>query len=187
MTLSRPWTNGDRVDLLLPMPLSAIGGVNNSISISRGPLVFSLKMPEQKKPLKPDSNGFVPLENFSPDPWNFALNVEPAHVASAIRVRKAPLPAGSPFQPDASPVTLIVSGKRIPSWGMNWTGRSVEEPPVSPLSSDEPDQKVTLGAARRTDAPRNRFPLARPAGEAGRRIPLRFSRQRCTRLGDLRR
>lgn len=144
VTLSRSWTDGDRVDLQLPMPLSTVPAVNNSVSLSRGPLVFSLKMPERKKPVKPDSNGFVPLEISSPDPWNFALNVDPAHLAGTVRVHTAPLPAGSPFQPDASPVTLSVSGRRVPSWGMNWTGRSAEDPPVSPLSSDQPEQTVTL-------------------------------------------
>jgi hypothetical protein len=86
----------------------------------------------------------VPLEISSPDPWNFALNVDPAHLAGTVRVHTAPLPAGSPFQPDGSPVTLSVSGRRVPSWGTNWTGRSVEDPPVSPVSSDQPEQTVTL-------------------------------------------
>jgi hypothetical protein len=101
-------------------------------------------MPEQKKPVKPGPDGFVQLEITSPDPWNFALNIDPAHLTGAVGVHTAPLPAGSPFQPDASPVTLSVSGKRVPSWGMNWTGRAAEDPPLSPLSSDEPEQTVTL-------------------------------------------
>lgn len=145
ITLNRSWTDGDHVDLRLPMPLSTITGVNNSISLSRGPLVFSLKMPEHKTPVAPDSNGFVPIEITSPDPWNFALNIDPAHVDETVDIHTAPLPtAGSPFQPDASPVTLTIPGRRIPSWGMNWTGRSVEDPPLSPVLSNEPQQTVTL-------------------------------------------
>jgi hypothetical protein len=145
VTLNRTWTDGDRVDLSLPMPLSTIPGVNNSVSLARGPLVFSLKMAEDKNPVKPDSNGFVPLEISSPDPWNFALNVDPAHLADRVVVHTGPLPAaGSPFQPGVSPVTLSVSGRRVPSWRMNWTGRTLDDPPVSPVSSDQQEQSVTL-------------------------------------------
>ncbi len=82
VTLNRLWSDGDHVDLSLPMPLAAIPGVNNSISLSRGPLVFSLKMPEQKKPVAPGPDGFVQLEITSPDPWNFALE------------RRSPAPCG---------------------------------------------------------------------------------------------
>jgi Beta-L-arabinofuranosidase, GH127 middle domain/Beta-L-arabinofuranosidase, GH127 catalytic domain/3-keto-disaccharide hydrolase len=144
VTLDRTWADGDRVDLSLPMPLSTIPGVNRSISLSRGPLVFSLKMPQRKKIVKAGPDGFVQLELTSPDPWNFALNVDPSHLADTVAVHTAPLPKGSPFQPNVSPVTLSVPGRRVPSWGMNWTGRSVEDPPVSPVSSNQPEQTVTL-------------------------------------------
>jgi hypothetical protein len=144
VTLNRSWTDGDHVDLSLPMPLSSIAGVNNSVSLARGPLVFSLRMPEDKKPVKPDANGFVQIEITSPDPWNFALKVDPNHLADTVAVHNYPLPAGSPFQPEGSPVTLSIPGKRVPSWQTNWTGRSVEDPPVSPVSSDQPEENVTL-------------------------------------------
>jgi hypothetical protein len=144
LTVNRTWSDSDRVDLQLPMPLFSIPGVNNSISIARGPLVFSLKLPEQKKIVKPGPDGFVQLELTSPDPWNFALNVDPAHLESAVQVQTAPLPTGSPFQPDASPVSLNVPGKLVPSWRTNWTGRIADDPPLSPVSSDQPQQTVTL-------------------------------------------
>jgi len=144
VTLNRAWADGDRVDLSMPMPISTVPGVNNSISLARGPLVFSLKMPEHKTPVKPGPDGFVQIEITSPDPWNFALNVDPAHPAGQVAVHTAPIPAGSPFQPDVSPVTLTVSGKLVPTWRTNYTGRSVEDPPVSPVASDQPDKTVTL-------------------------------------------
>jgi hypothetical protein len=142
--LNRSWLDGDQVDLSLPMPVTAIRGVNNSISLARGPLVFSLKMAQEQKPQKPDTEGFVQLEITSPDPWNLALNVDPDHPSKSIGVSVFPMPPGSPFQSDTSPVRLSVSGKRVPSWRMNWTGRIAEDPPVSPVSSDQPDETVTL-------------------------------------------
>ncbi len=143
-TITRQWTDGDRVDLVLPMPLSTMAGVNRSVSIARGPLVFSLRMPEQPRVLKPGPDGFVQLQITSPDPWNVALNVDPAHPDATVQVHTAEMPAGTPFQPDASPVSLTVPARLVPSWGMAWTGRAAEDPPVSPVASVEPERTVTL-------------------------------------------
>ena len=145
VTLRRTWTDGDRVDLNLPMPLSTIPGVNGSVSVARGPLVFSLALPEQTKVLKPGPDGFVQLQLTSADPWNVALQVDPADPAATVAVHTRAMPAsGSPFRPEVSPVWLTVPARRVPSWGMAWTGRCAEDPPVSPVASDEPEQTVTL-------------------------------------------
>ena len=174
VTLSRSWTDGDRVDLELPMPLSTIPGVNNSVSLSRGPLVFSLKMPEHKTPVKPDSNGFVPLEITSPDPWNFALNVDPAHVAGAVQVRHCTLARRQPLSAGRQPGDAERFRQASASWGMNWTGRSAEDPPVSPVSSDQPEQTVTLVPFGAQTLRVTAFPwLGEPAAPAVR-ISLRF-------------
>ena len=145
ITLNRAWSNGDRVDLTLPMPLASIPGVNDSVSLARGPLVFSLKLPEHQTPVSPGPDGFVQLEITSPDAWNFALHVDRARLADGVAVHTAPMPAtGSPFEPEASPVSLSVPGRQVPSWRPNYTGRVAEDPPASPLASDEPEQTVTL-------------------------------------------
>ena len=145
VTLNRDWADGDRVDLSLPMTLSTITGVNNSVSLARGPLVYSLKMPQQSKVVTPGPDGFVQLEITSADPWNFALKLDPAHLADQVAVHTAPMPASaSPFQPDLSPVSLSVTGRRVPSWRTDYTGRTADDPPLSPLLSDEPDESVTL-------------------------------------------
>jgi hypothetical protein len=142
--LNRSWADGDRVELALPMPIGVIRGVNNSISVARGPLVFSLKLAEEKKPVKPDANGFVQMEITSPDPWNVALNVDPDHPGNSVRATLTAMPSGNPFEPDASPVKLRASGKQVPSWRMNWTGRISEDPPVSPVLCDQADENLTL-------------------------------------------
>ncbi len=145
LRLSRPWADGDRVDLSFPMPLTTIPGVNGSVSVARGPLVYSLKMAEQSAVAKPGPDGFVQLSYTSPDPWNLALALDPADPAAAVKVHTQPMPArGSPFSADASPVSLTVPARRVPSWNLGWTGRVAEDPPVGPVHSDEPEQSVTL-------------------------------------------
>ena len=143
VTLDRTWADGDRVDLTFPMAVRTVpGGVNGSVSLARGPLVFSLKMEQHERVAKPGPDGFTQLELTSPTPWNVALAIDPAH--PAVEVITRPMPAGNPFEPDASPVSLAVPARRIPAWGMAWTGRMANDPPVSPVTSDEPEQTVTL-------------------------------------------
>jgi hypothetical protein len=144
VNLDREWNDGDQVKLQLPMRISAIGGVNHSISLARGPLVYSLRLPEHKKAVKPGPDGFVQLEITSPDPWNFALAVDPADPGKRVVVSTTALPEGSPFQADASPIVLKVPGRRVASWRTNWTGRVADDPPLSPVVSSEPEQMIEM-------------------------------------------
>ena len=102
-TIARQWADGDTVDLTLPMPLSTVVGVNGAISVARGPLVFSLRMPEQARVVKPGPDGFVQLSFTSPDPWNVALKVDPAHPDATVAVHAQAMPSGNPFDPDGQP------------------------------------------------------------------------------------
>ena len=167
-TVRRTWANGDTVSLTLPMPLSTIAGVNGSVSVARGPLVFALKMSEQSQVLKPGPDGFVQLEFTSPDPWNLAVNVDPANPAATVQVRTAKMPAtGSPFAAAAVPVSLTVPARRVPSWHLGFTGRVAEDPPVSPVASEEPEQTVTLVPFGATELRVTAFPrLGTPATPA---------------------
>ncbi len=143
-TVARRWSDGDRVDLNIRLPVTTVPGVNGSVSVARGPLVFSLRMPEHERVVTPGPDGFVHLEVTSPDPWNFALDVDPAHPAATAAVHAGPMPAGNPFVAADSPVTLTVPGRRVPSWGLGWTGRVANDPPPGPVTSDAPEQTVTL-------------------------------------------
>ncbi len=75
----------------------------------------------------------------------FSCSATPAaNPAATVRVHTALMPPGNPFDPENGPVSLTVPGRRVPSWSMAWTGRAAEDPPVSPVASDEPEQAVTL-------------------------------------------
>jgi hypothetical protein len=143
-TLDRQWCDGDIIDLTFPMPLVAIPTVNNSISLARGPLVFSLRLTQEAKVLEQDSGGFRTVEMTSPDSWNLGLEIDPTNPAASVKVCEHPMPTGNPFQPDLTPVTLTAAARSVPSWKMDWTGHSVEDPPVSPLMSGEPSKEITL-------------------------------------------
>ncbi|MEI9970801.1 MAG: hypothetical protein WDO73_01425 [Ignavibacteriota bacterium] len=50
--IEREWQKGDRVDIVLPMKVRTIAGFNGSISVERGPLVYSLGIGESWSKLK---------------------------------------------------------------------------------------------------------------------------------------
>ena len=144
VSLKRQWADGDQIAVSLPMKITATPGINNSISLSRGPLVFCLKMPEEKKVTKPGPDGFVQLELTSPKPWNYALAIDPANPERSVTVSTQAMPEGNPFESQYCPVSLSVPAKRLSSWGLAWTGRCAQDPPTSPVLTDEPAESITL-------------------------------------------
>jgi uncharacterized protein len=147
LIINREWKKGDRVEITFPMQPRVSRWENNSVAIERGPLVFSLKIGETWNKLVGDT--LAPDWEVRPTtPWNYGLELDPARPAEAIKVVEAPI-GQYPFSGDASPVELIMKGRRIPEW------REVEGSagplPESPVKSLSPDEQITLvpyGAAK---------------------------------------
>lgn len=57
--VNRNWKKGDRVELHLPMEVTASTWYENSVTIERGPLVFALKMEENGRRKSLKSRGMV--------------------------------------------------------------------------------------------------------------------------------
>lgn len=147
LVINREWKKGDRVEINFPMRPRVSRWENNSVAIERGPLVFSLKIGETWNQLVADT--LAPDWEVRPTtPWNYGLEFNPARPAEAIKVVEAPI-GQYPFSGDASPVELIMKGRRVPEW------REVEGSagplPASPVKSLSPDEQITLvpyGAAK---------------------------------------
>lgn len=147
LTLERQWSSGDRVELRFPMRVRAVAGFNDSVSIERGPLVFSLKIAEQWHKLK--STGPVnDWEIYPSSPWNYALKIDRAAPESAFTIEERP--AGrQPFSQEGAPVVLKGTGRRLTEWRM--VDDSAATLPASPVTSKQPEETLTLvpyGSAR---------------------------------------
>ncbi|MBI3923008.1 MAG: glycoside hydrolase family 127 protein, partial [Armatimonadetes bacterium] len=151
VVLNRTWNTGDKVRLELPMQVRVRTLVNNkkSVSVSRGPLTYSLKIGERWQKYG-GTEGFPSFEVFPTTPWNYGLVLEEQEPKTTFEVvkMKAPL-ADQPFTVEAAPVQLRAKAKRIPQWQLqsNLVGLLQE----SPVKSDEPVETVTLipmGCAR---------------------------------------
>src|SRR5436190_11193506 len=84
--VEREWLKGDRVEIRLPMAVRTIQGFNGSISVERGPLVFSLRIAESWSRLK-QTGPVTDWEVFPTSAWNYGLRGD----ARSFQVREAPV------------------------------------------------------------------------------------------------
>ncbi len=145
--LEREWATGDKVEIHFPMRVINSAWYHNSISIERGPLVFSLKIGESWSALK-KTGPATDWEIFPTTPWNYALIVDPKNAASSFTVTE--LPAGNqPFSLSGAPVVITAKARRLPGWELE--DDSAGPLPVSPVTSKQPVETISLvpyGAAK---------------------------------------
>lgn len=121
--VEREWKEGDRVELDLPMPIRTSNWSNNSVAISRGPLAFSLKIDERWNKAQDYLEEFDEFEVRPGSPWNFALQIDRDDPDVEVLEQTV---SDIPFATDAPPVTLRLSAKRLPQWGMRTQPGSVQ-------------------------------------------------------------
>jgi hypothetical protein len=160
--LDREWSDGDIVELTLPMHvrLRQWGANYDSVSVDYGPLTFSLQIDEQYK-RSSGSDRWPAHEILPASPWNYALVVDGFRPSDddgvtqldnvAFEVTRRDWPDNDmPWTHEGTPIMLKAKGRRIPQWGLDERGL-VEEIQQSPVKTDEPVEDITLipmGAAR---------------------------------------
>jgi Beta-L-arabinofuranosidase, GH127 len=142
--ISRTWKQGDEVVLKLPMTVKLKRGLNGSVTVHRGPLVYSLAIQERVEAFeKSKVEGFDSLEFHPESPWNYGLVIDENNPSASFDVKTTPLP-DQPFSRSKSPVTITARARKVTSWKMAQSGLVAMDPPVSPVASDEPEEKITL-------------------------------------------
>ncbi len=141
-TLERQWKDGDLVTLRFPMQTRTVRGVNDSVSVHHGPLIFALGI-EEKWQVADDKDN-TPREGFEPftiapeSPWNYGLVPNTTFAVQRVGMTK------NPFDPTQTPLSLTARARKIPDWSLIWNGHNAFDPPVSPVASSEPIETVTL-------------------------------------------
>jgi hypothetical protein len=174
--LAKSWKNGDKVTLQLPMQLKVKEWAKNknSVSVSYGPLTYSLKIEEQYtkgdnlKDAQGDSHwqpGADPQKwpsynIYAASPWNYGLLIDEQHPEKSIEIIHRTWPKdNNPFTNTNAPIELKAKGKQIPGWKIDETGLCGVLP-QSPVKTEEPAKELTLvpmgGARLRISA----FPVA---------------------------
>jgi DUF1680 family protein len=135
LRIEREWKNADRVELRFPMT------VRNSISVERGPLVYSLKIGESWHKIN-QTGPSADWEVYPTTPWNYAL------VKGAFQVTEKAMER-QPYTAAASPVEITAKARRLPQWTLVDDSPGVI--PVSPVTTKRAEETVTLvpyGAAK---------------------------------------
>jgi hypothetical protein len=125
--IDRTWKDGDKVGLRLPMKIAATLWTknNNSVSISRGPLVYSLRIGERWAKYG-GTDKWPAYEVFPTTPWNFGLILDPQNPADAFKVINR---EGAPTSPSARRAHRFnwfqrANASRNGRWRPAWSGRS---------------------------------------------------------------
>ncbi len=175
LQLDRTWSDGDTVELRLPMSVSAVRRPSGGIGLSLGPIVLAYSPGEIWARL-PDSPGFGDWEVRPRRSWNAALVIDPDHVAEVAMIER--LPVGSPpfglrttsppFGFEGVPLKVWVPGRRVADWRLyDGSAAPVPRGPFPSHDFDWPFPLVPYGSARLRIA---EFPVAAPSDLGSRAV-----------------
>lgn len=150
--VERQWCDQDTLILQLPMDirLTTWRANGDSVSVSRGPLTYSLKIGEQWQSFEQEGR-WSNYEVLPTTPWNYGLVLDEIKSAVIFDVNKKAGPlADQPWTVDNAPIEIVTCGRRIPGWQEDHLGL-VGPMQASPAKSDQPLEEITLipmGCAR---------------------------------------
>lgn len=168
--LYEKWEEGDLITFRIPMEIRFERRYNNSVSLLRGPLYYSLRIDKEYKSVKLNYDNFgykgsVDWEIRPLSDWNYGLLIDPVRKERGIEVTENTV-TQYPFadkgdmiwseengsyvswQKDA-PVVITARAMKIPEWTLvdNSAGLPPRSP-VKPESSSETVQLVPYGCTR---------------------------------------
>jgi hypothetical protein len=164
------WDPDDVITLEIPMNIRVEKRYNNSLSLLRGPLYFSLRIDKEYKNVKInyDNFSYKGSSDWEINPkslWNYGLMIDKNNLDRGIKLEENEVTSYPfadkgdmiwsadsakyfPWNKDAA-VVITTRGMKIPEWTMK--DNSADIPPLSPLKpegSAEVIQLVPYGSAR---------------------------------------
>lgn len=145
--VERHWHPGDKVEINFPLKPQVARGYNNSVTVERGPLIFSLAISGQWEKLR--TRGMTADWAVNPrSPWNYALSVNEHTVESSLKVVERGSGKGL-FTLEGTPVRIEAQGKKVRGWQEeDGVAASVPESPVPSNETFETLKLVPYAAAK---------------------------------------
>lgn len=138
--INRTWKDTTSLLLKLPMSVSIERRYNDAVSISRGPLVYCLKIGEYWKYLR-GKHPYADWEVYPTTQWNYAIEIQENNPSASITFEQVGV-GDKPFSPEGAPVIGKVYGRLLPEWTIERFAAAA--PPRSPVFSDQPITELTL-------------------------------------------
>jgi hypothetical protein len=157
------WKNGDQIMIDIPMSIRSEKRYNNSLSVLRGPLYFSLRIDKEYKSVKINYDNFsykgsVDWEITPKSDWNYGLLVDINNINRGLKLSENKI-GKYPFADkgdmvwsadsakylqvtEEAPLVLTARGIRIPEWIMK--NNSADVPPLSPVKPVGDPEVITL-------------------------------------------
>lgn len=121
--VDRLWRSNDVVELLLPMHIYTNTWYENSVSVERGPIVYALKIGEEKQWIEnsrdPVAYGKSYLQVLPTTPWNYGLTDSEKGPAGSPVFEQVSNGMGAlafPWNPDNAPGRIRAKARKIPTW-----------------------------------------------------------------------
>lgn len=165
--VDRLWSTGDEVQLKLPMHEQTLTGVHGTVTLQRGPLVYSLALDHETKVVG-NVHGFSEFEETAKTPWNYALDTKvPPELLQDDK------PGGNPFV--SPPVKLKVKARRLPDWTLAWNGTDAMDPPTSPAGAGGLEEELVLAPFGSAELRVTSFPVLGSAALASSGAAFNFN------------
>lgn len=114
--VSMLWTGTTSMKVRFPMQPVVVSRPNDLYAVTRGPLVYSLKIGEDWRPINQDMPGHEwphgDYEVHATTAWNYGLCLDPAHPQSHLSFEENGV-GDLPFSPEGAPVACRVKGRKV--------------------------------------------------------------------------
>lgn len=140
--VERDWSDGDLVELALPMPVELVRRQEPGVTVRRGPLIFALPIEEDWRPLRARER-FSDWEIWPAAPWQYGIDADSDFTPVFGEIGR------QPFEAAAAPVRLAVRGRLVRNWAMKQN--SAAAPPLRCDTAGQesvPLELVPYGSAR---------------------------------------
>lgn len=145
--IDREWRAGDRVEISFPMHPRLAEGFQQSVSVNRGPLVFSLGVGEGWVKLR-DRGMTADWQVFPTNAWNYALALDQNDPAKDISVSETTVGA-TPFSREHPAVELQVKARKLDAWlAEDGVANPVPQSPVRAAAEEEAISLIPYAAAK---------------------------------------